>query len=103
MIQDDYITNNDILMLLSKRLKDYRLAARMSQKDLSEQSGVSQTTISHFEQGVNRNMTLNNFIALMRVFGMEHRMEDVMPELPMPPVALRKIERMLPKRVRRAK
>lgn len=103
MIQDDYITNNDVLMLLSKRLKDYRLAARMSQKELSEQSGVSQTTISHFEQGVNRNMTLNNFIALMRVFGMEHRMEDVMPELPMPPVALRKIERMLPKRVRRAK
>lgn len=103
MIQDDYITNNDILMLLSKRLKDYRLAARMSQKELSEQSGVSQTTISHFEQGVNRNMTLNNFIALMRVFGMEHRMEDVMPELPMPPVALRKIERMLPKRVRRSK
>ena len=27
---------------------------RMSQKELAEQSGVSQTTISHFEQGVSR-------------------------------------------------
>lgn len=101
MEQTRYTTNNDLLLLLAQRLKEYRLAARMSQKELAEQSGVSQTTISHFEQGVNRNLTLGNFIALLRVLGLEQRVEEIMPELPMPPMALRKIEKLIPKRVRR--
>ena len=103
MEHTEYITNSDILLLLAKRLKDYRLAARMSQKELAERSGVSQTTISHFEQGVNRNLTLNNFISLLRVLGLEQRIGEGMPELPMPPMALRKIEKLIPKRVRRNK
>ncbi len=103
MEHTEYITNSDILLLLAKRLKDYRLAARMSQKELAERSGVSQTTISHFEQGMNRNLTLNNFISLLRVLGLEQRIGEVMPELPMPPMALRKIEKLIPKRVRRNK
>lgn len=101
MEQTRYTTNSDLLLLLAQRLKEYRLAARMSQKELAEQSGVSQTTISHFEQGVNRNLTLGNFIALLRVLGLEQRAEEIMPELPMPPMALRKIEKLIPKRVRR--
>lgn len=96
-------TNNDILLLLAKRLKDYRLAARMSQKELAEHSGVSQATISHFEQGVKSNLTLNNFISLLRVLGLEQRIGEVMPELPMPSMALKKIEKLIPKRVRRNK
>ncbi len=36
MEHTEYITNSDILLLLAKRLKDYRLAARMSQKELAE-------------------------------------------------------------------
>ena len=62
----NYTTNSDMLTLLALRVKEYRLAARMSQKELAEQSGVSQTTISHFEQGVSRNLTLANFISLLR-------------------------------------
>ncbi|MDE6347833.1 MULTISPECIES: helix-turn-helix transcriptional regulator [Bacteroides] len=103
MNQAEHTTNSDILLLLAKRLKDYRLAARMSQKELAEKSGVSQTTISHFEQGVNRNLTLGNFISLLRVLGLEQRVVEVMPELPMSPMALRKIEKLIPKRVRRSK
>ncbi len=103
MEQAEHTTNSDILLLLAKRLKDYRLAARMSQKELAEKSGVSQTTISHFEQGVNRNLTLGNFISLLRVLGLEQRVVEVMPELPMSPMALRKIEKLIPKRVRRSK
>lgn len=97
----DYITNRDILLLLAKRLKEYRLAARMSQKEMAEKSGVGLATISHFEQGVNQNMTLNNFISLLRVIGMEQRVGDLLPELPMPPLALKQINKLIPKRVRR--
>ncbi|MCS2973058.1 helix-turn-helix domain-containing protein [Bacteroides fragilis] len=48
----------------------------MSQKGMAEKSGVSLATISHFEQGVNQNMTLNNFISLLRIIGMEQRIND---------------------------
>ena len=101
MSKDVYTTNQDIIMLLSRRLKEYRLAARISQKEMAERSGVGLTTICHLEQGVNRNITLNNFISLLRVVGMEQRLEDLLPELPMPPMALKQINKFIPKRVRR--
>ena len=96
-----YTTNQDFIILLSQRLKEYRLAARISQKEMAEKSGVSLTTISHLEQGVNRNITLNNFISLLRVVGMEQRLNDLLPELPMPPIALKQMNKYIPKRVRR--
>ena len=99
----DYTTNSDMLALLAARVKEYRLAARLSQKELAELSGVSQTTISHFEQGVSRNLTLANFISLLRALGQEQRLADILPELPIPPMALREIEKLKPKRVRRNK
>lgn len=101
MIDGDYITNQEIIMLLARRVKEYRLAARMSQKEMAEKSGVGLATISHFEQGVMQNMTLNNFISLVRVMGMERRMLELLPELPMPPIALKQMNKYIPKRVRR--
>lgn len=37
----DYIQNIDILEILARRVKEYRLAARMSQRELAQKSGVS--------------------------------------------------------------
>ena len=101
MDETNFATGNDLLMLFAQRVKEYRLAAQLSQKELAALSGVSQATISHFEQGVNRNLTLGNFIALLRILGLEQRLIDLMPELPMQPMVLRKIEKLIPKRVRR--
>lgn len=53
----------------------------------------------HFK--MNQDMTLNNFISLLRVVGMENRMEEILPELPIPPMALKQINKLIPKRVRR--
>ncbi len=103
MIEKDYISNRDILEVLARRVKEYRLAARMSQRELAKESGVSYTTVCHFEQGKNPNLTLNNFISLLRCVGLERRMMDLMPELPVPPMALREINKLIPKRVRRDK
>lgn len=100
-MNNHYTTNQEILSLLCQRLKEYRLAARISQKEMAEKSGVGLTTICHLEQGVTRNITLNNFISLLRVVGMEQRLQDVLPELPMPPMALKQINKFIPKRVRR--
>ena len=67
-----------------------------------DKSGISLATISHFEQGVSQNLTLNNLISILRVIGMEQRLNDLLPELPMPPMALKQINKYIPKRVRRA-
>ncbi len=95
MIDRNYITNMTILETLASRMKDYRLASRLSQRELAEKSGVSYTTISHFEQGKNPNMTMNNFISLLRVIGMERRLLELLPELPVPPMALREINKFI--------
>ena len=103
MNEDSYQTNQEIISLLSERIKEYRLAARISQREMAESSGVSLTTLCHFEQGVNKNMTLNNFISLLRVIGMHDRLSELLPELPMPPMALRQINKLIPKRIRKKK
>ncbi len=101
-MSDRYITNQDIIETLSQRIKEYRLASRISQKEMAEKSGVGLATISHFEQGVSQNMTLNNFISLLRVIGMEQRLNELLPELPMSPIALKQINKYIAKRVRRS-
>lgn len=101
MVNPNFVTTHDIMLLLAQRMKDYRLAARLSQRELAEQSGVGYTTISHFEQGKHVNISLGNFISLLRCVGMEGRIAEVLPELPMPPLALREINKIIPKRVRR--
>lgn len=94
-------TNSDILGLLARRVREYRLAARMSQRELADQSGVGYTTISHFEQERHTNISLGNFISLLRCVGMEGRMIELLPELPVSPMALREMNKLIPKRVRR--
>lgn len=101
MIAKEPLSNKDILDLLAKRVKEYRLAERMSQRELAQKSGVSYTTVSHFEQGKNPNLTLSNLISLLRVLGMENRLAELLPELPVPPMALKEINKLIPKRVRR--
>lgn len=73
----------------------------MSQEEMAERAGMSKATLAHFEQGVNPNLTLNNFISLLRVVCMEERLNELLPELPVPPMALRQINKLIPKRVRR--
>lgn len=101
MFGADYTSNYDILQLLTKRMKEYRLAARLSQRELADKSGVSYTTICCFEQCKHPNISLSNFISLLRQVGMESRMAEVLPELPVPPMALREINKLIAKRVRR--
>jgi transcriptional regulator with XRE-family HTH domain len=57
-MNNEYVTNYAIMQLLARRVKEYRLAARLSQKDLAEKSGVSLATICHFEQGKSPNMKI---------------------------------------------
>lgn len=100
MIYSENMLNSEILALLAARLKSYRLAARISQSEMARKSGVGLSTISHFEQGKNLNITLNNFISLLRVIGQQQNLVEMLPELPMPLEVLEEINRLMPKRAR---
>lgn len=72
----------ELIKLLGARFKDYRLRSNMTQKDVSEQSGVSINTITKFENGITGSMSLGTFLLLMKAIGQVEGLDEMMPELP---------------------
>ena len=72
----------DLIKLLGARFKDYRLRSNMTQKEVSEQSGITITTIHKFENGTSGNMSLGTFLLLMKAIGQIDALDEIMPELP---------------------
>lgn len=72
-------SNNDIAVDLGRRFKDYRIALRLTQKEVAEQSGVSIMTIVRFEKGEACSIRLDNLIALMRAI---QRLEGIAESIP---------------------
>lgn len=72
----------DIIRILGERFKEYRLSVRLTQKELSEKTGISHKTISMFESGRGRNITMQNFLTLLRAVGMLQNVGELLPELP---------------------
>ena len=75
----------------------------MTQKQVSEQSGVSIITIRNFENGKLRNISMGTFIELLRAIDFMQGLDDVLPEIPVSPYELEKIQQGKRKRVRHAK
>ena len=72
----------ELVRMLGLRFKDYRLRADMTQKDVSEQSGIAVNTIHKFENGKATNVSLGTFLLLMKAIGCINQLDDLMPELP---------------------
>jgi transcriptional regulator with XRE-family HTH domain len=51
----------ELVKLLGARFKDYRLRSNMTQKEVSEQSGITITTIHKFENGSSGNLSTSDF------------------------------------------
>lgn len=57
----------ELVRLLGNRFKEYRIRCNLTQKDVSEQSGIGLTTIHKFENGTAGNISLSTFIVLLKV------------------------------------
>ncbi|GGJ89588.1 MULTISPECIES: helix-turn-helix domain-containing protein [Parabacteroides] len=75
-------SNNDIVIDLGKRFRDYRIALRMTQKEIAYQSGVSVMTIVRFERGEGATIRLDNFISLMRAIQKLEGISECIPDMP---------------------
>ncbi len=83
----------ELVRLLGERFKEYRMRCNLTQKEVSEQSGIGLTTIYKFENGTAGNLSLSTFILLLKVVGQINALDDLMPELPESPYLIRKEEK----------
>lgn len=91
----------EIIQLLGKRFKEYRLRLSLTQKEVSERSGVSILTVNKFENGTIGKMSFATFISLLKAIGYINDLENVLPELPESPYlysGAKKVQRIKHKR-----
>ena len=96
-------TDAEIVQALGVRFKEYRLSRRLTQKDVSEQTGISILTIRKFENGQAYNIQMSNFIALMRLLDRLDDIDNLLPEIPVSAYEVENIMKNRPRRIRHAK
>lgn len=96
-------SNCDIATSLGGRFREYRIKSQLTQRDLSERTGIAVSTISNFENGQQCNIGLHTFIALMRGIGQLEQLQELLPELPLDPSIVFKYNKEQKQRVRHGK
>lgn len=85
MIRD--LSNPEIIAMLGRNFRHYRLLQGMTQMELANKTNVSSTTIHKFENGRLTNITLGNLLSLMRHVGILENVAGLIPEQPESPYA----------------
>ena len=78
------------------------MRCNLTQKEVSELSGIGLTTIHKFENGTSGNLSLSTFILLLKVVGQIDNLDNLLPELPESPYLMRKNDKKA-QRIRHAK
>lgn len=106
MLQKDSIaslSNAAIVQELGKQYRTYRLRAELTQQEVATRAGVSLLTLRLFEQGKATNITMGNFLALLRALDLLSPVADLLPDIPLSPYLLSKLQAQQPKRIRHDK
>lgn len=75
-------SNGELASRLGARFCEYRHALGLSQKQVSQQSGVSVMTIVRFERGQGNSIRLDNLVALLRAIQRLDDLTGLIPEMP---------------------
>ena len=94
-------SNNDIIVELGRRFRAYRIALRMTQKDIAEKTGVSVMTIVRFEKGEGCSIRIDNFVALMRAIQRLENIAEAIPDMPQSLYDIPSADKQVNKRVKR--
>ena len=94
---------SEIIAEFGKRFKDYRIACNMTQQEVSDKSGISVVTIRKFENEQLFDIKMTTFIALLKAINFAQGLDEVLPEIPVSPYELLKIQQGKRKRVRHEK
>lgn len=91
----------ELVRMLGRRFKDYRLRANMTQKEVAEMAGLSVLSVYRFENGTVTNISLSTFLLLMKAVGCINGLDDLMPEQPESPYLYKEAKKI--QRVRHRK
>ena len=97
------LSNAEIIQSIGAQYKTYRLRAELTQKEVAEQAGVSLITLRAFENGKAVNITMGNLLALLRVIEQLEGITEILPEIPISPYQLLKLQSKQKKRIRHGK
>lgn len=97
------LSNAEIIQSLGTQYKTYRLRAELTQKEVAEKAGVSLITLRAFENGKAVNITMGNLLALLRVIEQLEGITEILPEIPISPYQLLKLQSKQKKRIRHGK
>lgn len=68
----------DNILEISDRLKQYRINYPMTQKELSDKTGISVRSISRFENG--EDISLSAFLKILRALELDNRIDALVPD-----------------------
>ncbi|TYK32808.1 helix-turn-helix domain-containing protein [Bacteroides pyogenes] len=91
--------NKAILIEIGARCKEYRIRKNLQQRELAVNAGTSLDTISRFEKG--GSISTLKLIAILRALDMLENLEGLIPEPPISPILLRKLQGVKKKRIRK--
>lgn len=95
------LSNTAIIQEAGKRLKEFRLAKKLTQQQLAGNAGVSLFTVAQIEKG--QPVSFSLLIAVMRVLRLLDNLELLLPEQQMSPVELLRLKGKQPRRIRAKK
>ena len=75
----DQVSDSVVLRELGSRLAAARVQRNLTQAQLAEQAGVSKRTLERLESGAVATQ-MSTFLRMLRVLGMQNRLEMLLPE-----------------------
>jgi transcriptional regulator with XRE-family HTH domain len=95
------LSNSEIIIELSRRIKNHRIKKRLTQQELANRAGVSLFTVAQIEKG--NSVSFSTLIAILRVLRLLENLEMLFPEIELSPIEMMKLQGKIPKRIRRKK
>jgi len=95
------LSNTSVIQEVGKRLKDYRLAKKLTQLQLAQKAGISLFTVAQIEKG--NPVSVSMVIAVMRVLRLLDNLELLLPEQEISPLEILKLKGEQRQRVRHKK
>lgn len=83
-------SNLAILEEIGNRLKEYRIRKNLQQKELAENAGISLDTVVRMERG--SSITTEKFLRILRVLDMLENLGEFIPDPPISPILMRKLQ-----------
>jgi transcriptional regulator with XRE-family HTH domain len=95
------LSNMAIVSEIGKRLKEYRLKRKLSQRELADRAGISLFTIAQIERG--KPVSISMLLSVMRVLRLVDNLELLLPEIGPSPIEMMKLKGKMPQRIRTKK